>query len=438
MGTGARDAVRGALDSRDPEVRFRARRVWDSLRWLTIAGVMAEDFPRLRTTIGDSAENRQAWDRAVAANGTRLLPFLGELWGDGEKENNDESESAEHSRAAVDGALLLLERVGAAELAGALAPQSDGLKPEAASGLVAAMVEAVSSGKRGAAACDRVGALCLHLWQYEGARVLALSGLDAGTPSAAVFYRTVVRRGNLRQKEVARLADDGISTCCARHMLRSVHLVAALEAPELLAGKELPKNKVKLQDMDKLALALAGMGLHDDAARLVADADSPGLLYVRSLLAAAAGDAEHAAADRAAALAALDKPPEKKPKEEPGRNGVRGGHPNENPLAGIAGLARMMDAHGDAAAAALWKRILDAKPAPIPGYAAEAWLRLGQAAEKRGEFARAVECYGKLLEAEARGGIRLSLVDRPGRDDKAKPAADWLKNRMAELRKKMK
>ncbi len=433
MGKEAREAVRGAQDDNDPEVRFRARRLWgNSLRWLTLKGVSSEDFARLCQPVGDREENRRAWERAIAANAAGgLLPFFSELLETPKK--SDEGENGgdkDQLRAAADGAMLLLEQAGAAELAGTLSKAvADGtLTSKKVLSLLSAMAETAIGGRK---TQNELCLLCLHLWRHEDARKLALSSLIDRSPAAMALYRTIVRRGGLRQKEMTRMQDDGLPSCCARHMLFGVYVAVALEAPELLAGKDLPRNRINLQDMDKLALALAGLGLRAEAEKLVADADSPGLFYVRSLLAAAGGDTEKAKSDRAAALAALDKAPEKKPDaaEDGNKNDRR--HP-EKPLAALVGLARMMDDHDDTAAGALWRRIIESKSA-TPAHLAEAWLRLGRAAERHGEPARAAECYGKLLEVAGRGGVRLSLPERPGAAGKGGAAEEWLKSRIAEL-----
>ena len=123
-------------------------------------------------------------------------------------------------------------------------------------------------------------------------------------------------------------------------------------------------------------------------------------------------------------------------------------------------LARLMDTHGDPAADTIWKRLAmpetetkteaDKAVKPSTGNesaaetkgqrlaAAEAWLRLGVNAEKRGEAARAAECYDKLLALCAGAGDKINIVlpADPFSETAAAPADDWLRKRIGELRRK--
>src|SRR2546430_17498870 len=68
LGSLAREAVRGALDSPDPEVKFRARELWKTLRWQVVPGADAE-VTALAETFQRGQVDESRWKEFVKKHG---------------------------------------------------------------------------------------------------------------------------------------------------------------------------------------------------------------------------------------------------------------------------------------------------------------------------------------------------------------------------------
>ena len=87
MGGDAREAVQGALDSKDAEVQARAKELWETLRWDVIPGaeqdtavIVALVEKKRAAKQGDvSTEDEAAWQKFVKAHGAKSLLLIAEF-----------------------------------------------------------------------------------------------------------------------------------------------------------------------------------------------------------------------------------------------------------------------------------------------------------------------------------------------------------------------
>ena len=106
----ARDAVRSALSSKDPEVRTRAERIWKSIRWAVFPGAKPEIgkfVSKLESGALDASDAR--WRRLISGYGVAALPLIAKM--------SDNPKTASYARSAM---AELLADTSSAKLAAAM------------------------------------------------------------------------------------------------------------------------------------------------------------------------------------------------------------------------------------------------------------------------------------------------------------------------------
>src|ERR1043166_7471542 len=84
LGSRAREAVRGVLDSLDPEIKFRARELWKTLRWQVVPGADAE-VAALAEAFQKGQADEALWKEFVKKHGADAIRLAAELRADAQQ-----------------------------------------------------------------------------------------------------------------------------------------------------------------------------------------------------------------------------------------------------------------------------------------------------------------------------------------------------------------
>ncbi len=418
----AREAVRKAKDSTDPEVRMRAGRVWERLRWLAVPGMTAADLPGLLGSPRENPDVCHNWDGLIAGNGGAVAPLVLLMWEDDAQRAN-----------AVQVMWQLLARMDTKTLSEALsrAATDSACTPDSLRTLLLAVPSAntADTGRKTAAA---LAALQNALWLHEDAMNLSVrSWLAWRNEESLRACCAAVSGGGLQEKLWADFdpsqKEKGLFAVTYGSqrdtvMLLYVRLAAMLNTPARLAGKVAVAEPEKSPEADEIISTLAAMGLAGEAVRALENASGPRALYLRFIARTAAGDAKKAEADRAAALKAIED-----------AVGIAGKDGRGEDL--LYGLAEIMARHNDAGAEALYRKITTLPPENSV-YDSNAWLRLGQIAEARREYGRAADCYEKTVETARKGSFFFSITGDDGESCYGDAAFDLMRRRIEALRAK--
>ena len=401
-GAAARAAIRRAVFSDDPEIRLRAERLWEELRWQVVPDMPEDELAGLQKSFGEP-ETRQRWQTSIARHGAALFPLIVEI-----------ANSAGGQDAARRALEMLLEAVPSREVGRVIADgPAEGRNIDA----VIDLFRTASEGDLGRAAWLRAVEVELLLWRYAEAFETARRGWmrhrDDGMVEAAA---TAVRRGELGDLPWAPVEAKGEEEARAR-LLFMVRLAQRLAAADKL------KEKLSLESPDTWAASdvydlcetLNALGLASETVRILSRAESPRLLYLRSRARGAAGDREASASDRTEALRRL--------REMDG--------PTAEEALFEAG--EIMDRAGDSSAEELWRRMLEIAPHDSI-YDANAMLRLARRREARGAWAEAADLFEKALQISIKTGGALVLSATPGVD--AAGGLDWLRRHVRDLRRR--
>ncbi len=439
----ARESVRRELESKDPEVRLRAGRVWAKLRWLVVPDL---DAGRVKGLLGSPLQDpevRRNWDVQLAKSGAGLVPLVLLMWEDAEQRQN-----------AAQVMWQMLDRLDTKSFSAALsrAVLDGGIKPESLRLLLLTSASANETGRRTTAA---LAALLQSLWLYDDALTVSARGWLSWQDDACLnLCGTAIIAGSLQEKFWEEFdpaqKEKGLYAITYGSMrdrvtLLYVKLAAKLNSPARIAGKVRISNPDTASETDAIISDLVAMRLTADAAGLLENATGPQALYLRSLVRAAQGDAKKAEADRAAAMKALEEAAKAvlaEPKDGRVRIVIgprqRFGGESAAPSSGeeaVYQMAEIMFKHNDAGSEALYRRVVAMKPDNTV-FDANAWLKLARIAESRKEYAAAAECIGKAVAVFRAGSFFFSMPSDDGGECSGDAALELLQRRAAELREK--
>ncbi len=414
LGAKGREAVHGALDSQDAEVRARARKLWETLRWDVIPEAEA-DTATLIATIGKKPayssntatdEESKAWTVFVDKHGVASFLLISELckasvtWC-----YNPGIERVLATASTNDFAGLFLHAGGEqrADLESAL----DALPPEYTPG------------------SEGIAMINLRMALGECGKALAFGrtlghGSD-DTPGLDEACATAIQRGGLFNEEkisaLGEIAGEKDPNKLCRILSFEINLMTALhkkdEVPVLCdAARGADPAEGDTYNSPRLIESLERAGLPEIAVKMLRDKSAPFQLYLRSHAEAAAKDDRAAAADWEKARGALDKMDNAKKKDASFE------------------IANQMVDWNDPKAEALLRKIL-ASP-PEDSYAdGNSSFYLAQILEDKKDYAEAADLYQKGFDLSH--GAVIIWDKESGQSYEPK---DWVRDKVKELRAK--
>jgi len=343
---GARDAVRKALSSADPEVRSRAKRIWAAVRW-GIEGELLSQFTSLLAE--QRAGKAPSLDAFVDTCGGHAMGVVAALL--------EEKDDAAHALAGKLVKIMLSKR-GAEDLA----RQSNG--EEGVLGLLVAQ-----SPELGQAENRKVVEILNLLWRHELAATVGLRALQRWPDDGELVAGTLlaVRPGGNAAEIWGWLGKHRPDRA---QFLLLAHLADASGEAERFAPlveQGVPEG-LKEGDFAFLADFLVREDFPKAAAKLLANAESAKLRYQRCRILASLGDQQGAAAEWQVVLTKLAKPGD------------------------LYSLAEQMGKDHDSRAEEVWRKLLgDGVSKDV--YASNACFRLAVICKERGDYAEAADLY---------------------------------------------
>ena len=384
LGAKARDDVRHALDSTDPEVKSRARELWKTLRWLVVPDA-DEDIAKLVAESDKGSIDAAHWKDFVQNHGGETLLLVAEFRAGG-------------TPAAISrqGLLAVLENAPPMEVARVIAQtdRSDGrsaLDP---------LLDELSPGDVSDKIASNWMQIQIALWNYEKAFDFGRDfSFRTSSPDVVKQCTVAVDRGKLLDKiqEAARkdiASETDRAQLCAKLSFYT-GLFTVLGKKELVEPLLDLVQNTSLADVDDASLrrlveSLLNARLPARAVKVLHNVQSPQALYMRSAADMQIQDEPVSGTDFREALLTVDAVADDKKKEE------------------LFNLAELMNDWHDSRAEMLWQRILSLQPATTV-YDANTCFRLGEVMEARHHYSEAADIYEKGLQiASGVGGILLA------------------------------
>lgn len=383
LGAAARDDVRAALRSQDPEIRARARKLWATLRWDVVLGA-EKDIAKFLNPAAQPQDMQKLWDDFRKKYGMQTLRLIAEFHA-GEMEQTGYQ----------NGLLLLLANtpfgdavhfIGSAEPGDqqAYGQLLDLFRP-GANGLTFACtivsLRAATGDYEKAFDYGRDSAVALP-WTGPDYDKLVASAADAAKQGGLL--------NNIQQTAPADLAaETDADTLCAKLAFYSALMAqlgkkAAIDPLcDAAAGRTAAADDDHLR---RLAETLLAVDMPARALKALDGATGILALYMRSSIELKAGDKSAAEADWNAALKAADAAQDEQKKES------------------WLNLGSLMHQWHDDRAETILQKVL-ASPPEKTGYDVLACFELGALMEEQRQNARAIEFYEKGLDlCNALGG----------------------------------
>ncbi len=153
IGFGAREEVRKALSSNDPEVKERARELWKSLRWMLFEN-SGQNIGQKVSMLGNRDADVEIWGELYKSYGSDIIYIIVEM-------NNDKKLTASSQR----GFAYLLEKSDANEMAAKISGcKTESVKLELVDYIKSVMPENMKSDM-----CLKMMDVLKQLWLYEDA-----------------------------------------------------------------------------------------------------------------------------------------------------------------------------------------------------------------------------------------------------------------------------
>lgn len=418
MGADARDAVKGALDSSDAEVKARAQDLWETLRWDVIPGAEQDIAVMVALVQKDRAASQgdittddyAAWRKFVKAHGAKSLLLVAEF--------HNAGYAPKFYKAGMG---LLLKTVPPRRIAGVILNAGTGPQRDALEAPLGEFAPAEFDSKAWAG----IVGVRNELGEYDkafdfGRAAGTLPGYDRDKGLDAACARAV-ERGGMFDKVKSAAPGEITSGKDANQLCASlafyVELMTALhkdgEIPALCAAATgADVADAGYTNLPRLVDGLAEAGQPGLAVKLLRNAKSPLHLYVRSHAEAAMKDDKAADADWRQAQAAADAIAKDDDKKEACFN-----------------MADQMADWGDPKAEALFRKILTMPPHDDV-WDANASMRLASICEDKKEYAQAADFYEKGLSISS--GALIVTVN----DEAVDSPKDWVEKKIAELRAK--
>jgi len=368
----ARDAVRKALSSSDPEVKSRAQRIWRAIRW-GIDETLALELARLLAE--QRAGKTPSLNAFVEKSGLRAVGVAAALL-----EERDEPAHVLARR--------LVQAVVGQRAADVLARQMN--DEQGVVGLLASLGPDV-----GQAESRKVVKVLNLLWRHELAATAGLRALQRWPDDPELVADTLlaVRAGGNAAEIWGWL---GKRRPDRAQFLLLAHLADAFgEAARFgpLVEQGVPEG-LKEGDLAFLADFLIREDLPKAAVVLLANAESAKLRYQRCRILASLGDRQGAAAEWQVVLTKLTKPGD------------------------LYSLAEQMEKGSDSRAEEVWRKLLgDGVSKDV--YASNACFRLAAICKERGDYAAAADLYQAGLD-RMEGAILMTVNGKGLSQDQAR------------------
>ncbi len=403
LGGGAREEVRAALKSDDPEVRHRARELWPRLRWLVVPG--ADDdvsaFVEAAQAQQVKIDDLRPFVKKHGATALRLIDLL-------RQETAHPNDFHEPLRA-------FFEEVPAEEIARVVrgVPQLLALLADVPENGLGAKADAARAAVYHTLGDDRLAlSTAREGWLRDRKQNLFEQALAAARGGGVFDDAAHTLRARLAE------SDNADRTC--RELVFHLDLAGALERKEEAVEILEAPRRADIATADAgvifdLLAVMVRLKLKPRVAELLADVKEPLPLYIRSLV---QPDRAEARRDWEAALALIDALPAEKQEER------------------LFALTELMERCTDPRRTHLWEKILAMEPKGSV-WDTNACLRLGPLYEGLGETTRAVEIYERALDFSTPGQAAIFLITDPKTGEvKGGDVKEWLRNKIAELKAK--
>ncbi|MFZ2656953.1 MAG: hypothetical protein WAX69_18615 [Victivallales bacterium] len=405
MGYHAREDVRRALDSKDPEVKERARELWKSLRWMVFPKA-GKDISASLLKLENKNADRKIWEELYSKYGFDLIYLLAEMHAD-----------RKYSDFTARGFALFLEKSDP----GAVSDGINGCRETEAKDILLKYMKSISAENLNTELCVKMLAVFKKLRMYQETFIF---GKNAGKTwkNDVLVHETadVVRLGNLDKKVWADCAseilDEKDQTSRENTAAFYVSLAGELSCRERMRaiidsidGKFTDKG-IRM----RICRLLLQNGMNDELLEISASGNEPVLLYMRSL-----------------ALAGLGRKDES---DEIWSKLPAGLNSEED----CYSIGEFMDSIGDRRAERIWERILaiDGDGGKKTIYDINAYEKLAPYYEARGEYGKAADLYEKTLAGTAALGAFILLTDSSGKTMGHDEAMKYIQAKIADLRKK--
>jgi len=378
LGWKARDEVRKATDSPDPEVQFRAQELWKTLRWMVMPDADA-DIRVLIDASGQNKADREQWRDFVKKHGAESLRLVAEFY-------------ANKTPGFENGVYAILEDANPQEVAQVIARAGDAREA------LEKPIEELTPDRAAAITATNLMQIEIALWHYRKAFDFGRdTWLRLGAPEVEKQCAVALDRGNLfDQVNEDALKDIASEKNAARAYKKLGFYIAIYGASgkqdriaalcDAAPGFDTAQlHGVALQQLVESFLK-AGMPAY--AIKALRQPQNPLEMYLRSMAQLRMHNPEAAAEDWKAVTSVLE-PTSKATKAQ------------------LFSLGELMRKWNDQRCGQIFQKILEITP-PEPVYDANAYFRLGEIAEEAQQYRRAADLMEKgLTQAKGTGGVIL-------------------------------
>ncbi|HWB59641.1 MAG TPA: hypothetical protein VG733_09115 [Chthoniobacteraceae bacterium] len=386
LGAEARDAVRDALDSKDPEVKSRAQDLWKNLRWFVVPGA-DRDIKLLVAEADKGNISQETWQAFVHKHGAESIRFVEEI----EKLDREESalipanSSELHQNNYYPGLQAVLDAAQPVEVARVI---SETDSPKDRANLMSLLDKITPANAQLKTALNWVQ-IQTALWNYQEAYdfgrdySLRNPGYEMAQQCAIAVDRGAMfdKVNATAKKDIAGETDP--DQLCAKLSFYTGLFVNLEKKPAIdPLYNLLPKDataKASDASLRRLVETLLSAGMPQRAAAALHNVQSAEGLYMRSAADVQLQNEPLADADWSDAMTQLDDLDDSKKKET------------------FYSLGELMRDWHDERAVVMWQKILAIDPDNTV-YDANSCFRMGEFLEARRDYANAAEFYSKGLD----------------------------------------
>jgi tetratricopeptide (TPR) repeat protein len=387
MGLAARSEVRRALDSPDPEVKWRARELWKTLRWMVVPNAEKETMALVEAARAGK-DDEQLWRDFSKQHGAATLALVMEF-----------RRARQPAKVYDRGARAVIEECKPIEIARAISEAN----AEMRSALLDTLREGAAKNPTSKIAASVVS-VDVALWNYRAAFDYGReSWLKWRNDDLLAQCATAVDRGKFADEMwcSATCLDDRDPATLFQNAAFYVGLARRLNSPEPLRPlivEQLRGAGISKKDtsaVQTIVRDLLEMKLVNEAGAVLATAADARCLYLRSVVHDRKGEKSAAEEDWNAALKAIDATPDKDREAE------------------LYSLGELMQERRDPRAESIWLKILDTDPEDSI-YDANACFRLGNLYDTRKENHRAADFFERGLEITKKTKGAILISQKPG------------------------